>query len=827
MRDRAQTVIIGAGIVGVSAAFHLSELGITDVLVLDQGPLFATGGSTSHAPGIVFQTNGSRTMCRIAQDSVELYEGLELDGERCWYGTGGLEVATTPERIEELKRRQGFARSYGIEDAELVSPAEAAALSPLLDPSSILGAYWVPSDGAAKTVQLVTELGRRAAARGVGFEGGVRVSGFDLREGRVHGVRTDQGEVACERVLICAGIWGPTVGAMAGLPIPLVAVQHQLVWTDPIAELAGASGGAEPWMYQPVVRHQDLSLYFRQREDHFGVGNYRHEPIVTPQGAIRRHGDGPMPSLMPWTPSDFDLCEEEAARLFPALAGRMRPEEPSRSLNGMFSFTPDGGSVVGESAATRGLWVCEAVWVTHGAGMARQVVEWMETGEPSYDLAEADANRFYPFQTSAPYVVERGKQQYREVYDILHPLQQPSAPRNLRLTPFFARHHALGAEFFTGAGWERPQWFRANRDLVGGVMYEWARRTGWAARGWSPEVGAEHLATRSHAGLFDLTPFAKFDVTGADALAFLERVFANRIDRPVGSIVYTAALTGRGGIRLDLTVVRKGEALFRVVTGGGSGQHDLAWLRRQIRDGERVTITERTGSLFALGLWGPNARAILEQVTDADVSNGAFPYLTARYLDVGEVRPIWAQRISYAGELGWELYGQFAMGDRVWDLLWRAGRELGLIAAGGGAFDSLRLEKGYRLWGQDLHTEHDPLEAGLSFAVDWDKTFQGRAALEAVREAGGPSHRLACMTFDDARTVVMGKEPIWHAGRVVSYVTSASFGYSVGRGIVYGYLPAGLTAEGTNVEVEYFGVRHPATVTADPLWDPKGKRLRV
>lgn len=825
MRDRAQTVIVGAGIVGVSAAHHLAQLGAPDVLVLDQGPLFETGGSTSHAPGIIFQTNASRTMCRIAQDSVAIYDALDVDGERVWYGVGGLEVATTVERMEELKRRQGFARSYGIEGTELLSPREAVEKSPLLDPSTILGASWVPSDGAGKGVKIVEALARTAEAAGVSFEGGVRVTGFDIRDGRVHGVETDHGAVVCERVLICAGFWGPAVGAMAGVPIPLVAVQHQLVWTDPIPELEGLTG--DTWAQQPVVRHQDLSLYFRQRGDHFGVGNYRHEPIVTPQPSIRRHGDGPMPSLMPWTPDDFDLCEAETARMFPALAGRMRPADPSRSLNGMFSFTPDAGSVVGESATTRGVWVCEAVWVTHAAGMARQVAEWMVEGEPSYDLAEADANRFYPFQTSAPYVVARGTQQYREVYDIVHPLQQPSEPRNLRLTPFFARHRALGAEFFTGAGWERPQWFRANRELVGGVTHEWARRTGWAARGWSPEVGAEHLATRSAAALFDITPFAKFDVTGPDALAFLERVFANRIDRPVGSIVYTAALTPKGGIRLDLTVIRKDEALFRVVTGGGSGQHDLAWLRRQIRDGERVTITERTGSLFALGLWGPNARAVLARVTDADVSNDGFPYLTARYLDVGEVRPVWAQRISYAGELGWELYGQFAMGDRVWDLLWEAGRDLGLVAAGGGAFDSLRLEKGYRLWGQDIHTEHDPLEAGLGFAVRWDKEFQGRAALEAIRDAGGPSHRLACMTFDDPRTVVMGKEPILHDGAVVSYVTSAAYGYAVGRGIVYGYLPAALAVEGTPVEVEYFGVRHAATVRNEPLWDPKGERLKA
>lgn len=827
MRDRAQTVIVGAGVVGVSAAYHLAQMGVTDVLVIDQGPLFATGGSTSHAPGIIFQTNGSRTMCRIAQDSVAIYDGVTRDGERLWYGVGGLEVATTPERMQELKRRQGYAHAYGIEGIELLSPAQAAARSPLLDPSTIIGAYWVPSDGAAKAVDIVTELGRRAGAAGVTFEGGVTVTGFDVEEGawgrRIRRVRTDRGDVECERVLICAGFWGPTIGAMLGVPIPLVAVQHQLVWTDPVPELDALEG--DSWAQHPVVRHQDVSLYFRQRDDHYGVGNYRHEPIVTPQASIRRPGDGPMPSLMPWTPRDFDLCERETERMFPALTGKLRPSDPSRSINGMFSFTPDGGSIVGESAQVRGVWVCEAVWVTHAAGMARQVVEWMEAGEPSYDLAEADANRFYPFQTSPAYVVERGKQQYREVYDIIHPTQQMSAPRGLRLTPFHARHTELGAEFVTGAGWERPQWFEANRPLVDGVTHEWARRGGWAARGWSPIVGAEHLATRTTAALFDITPYVNIRVQGRDALSFLDRVCANRVDRPVGSVVYTAMLTPSGTIRCDLTVTRHGEDVFMAVTGGGSGMHDLAWLRAQVREGEQVRIFDSSSRSFALGLWGPRARDVLQAATDDDVSDAAIPYMRSAEVAVGEV-PVFVQRISYVGELGWELYGPFESGARVWDLLWEAGRERGLIAAGLGAFDSLRLEKGYRLWGQDIHTEHTPLEAGLGWAVRWDKDFQGKEALEAQREHG-VTERLACMTFDDDRTVVMGKEPIWHDGRIVSYVTSATFGYSVGRGIVYGYLPAELAVTGTPVEVEYFGERYPATVADEPLFDPEGERLRA
>jgi dimethylglycine oxidase len=822
MQDRARTLVVGAGIVGASAAYHLAELGDADVLVIDQGSLFETGGSTSHAPGLAFQTNGSRMMCRIAQDAVALYSTLEVDGEPCWYGVGGIEVATTEARMQELKRRLGFARSYGLEGAELLTAAEASAKIPLLDPSVILGAFHVPSDGIAKSVRIATALGRRASDRGVAFEGNVAVTGFDVRDGRVRGVRTDRGDVACERVLLCAGIWGPSVGALAGVPVPLVAVQHQLVWTDPIPELEGETREVA----HPILRHQDMAMYFRHRQDHYAVGNYRHEPIVTPQQDLRRPGDPLMPSLMPFTPPDFDVAEAEAARLLPALKGRMRPTDPSRSINGMFSFTPDAASIVGESATVRGFWLCEAVWVTHAAGFGRLVAEWMEQGEPSFDMAEADANRFYPYMTSPPFVLERGKQQYREVYDIIHPRQQMARPRRLRVSPFYARQAELGAEFVVGAGWERPEWYEANAALVPQEA-PWIERDPWASRFWSPIEGAEHLATRDAAALFDLTPFAKFDVHGPDALAFLERVFANRIDRPIGSIVYTPALTERGGIRLDLTITRKRDELFRVVTGGGSGQHDVAWLRRRLHDGERVTISERTGSLFALGLWGPNAREILQAVTDEDVSNDAFPYMTARYLNVGEVAPVWAHRISYAGELGWELYGQFAMGDRAWELLWDAGRAHGLVAAGLGCFDTLRLEKGYRFWGQDIDTERDPFSAGLGFAVRMEKgEFVGREALERILERG-PTQKLCCITLDDPTRVVLGKEPIRAGGTVVSYVSSAGYGYTVGRCIAYGYLPVELAVSGTAVEIEYFDERLPATVAEDPLWDPKGERLRA
>ncbi|MEX0990533.1 MAG: FAD-dependent oxidoreductase [Actinomycetota bacterium] len=818
MRDRAQLVIVGAGIVGTSAARHLAELGVTDVLVLDQGPLFETGGSTSHAPGLVFQTNGSRTMCRIAQDTVAQYAELALDGQPGWYGVGGIEIATTHERMEELKRRLGFARAYGIEGAELLDPGETAAKIPLLDPSTIHGSLFVPSDGAAKAVRLAAAYARKAEARGAAFEGGVTVTGFDIREGHVHGVRTDRGDVECEQVLVCAGIWGPRLGAMAGVPIPLAAVQHQLVWTEPLPELAGQTDE----IAHPILRHQDVSLYYRQREDRYALGNYRHEPVLTDPEDIRHPSEpGPMPSVMPFTPEHFSECERESTRIMPALTDRI---DLSTAINGMFSFTPDMGSIVGESTDVRGFWICEAVWVTQGGGMGRQVAEWIATGEPSMDLAEADANRFYPYMTTPPYVRERGAQNYREVYDIIHPRQQMERPRRLRLTPAYEAHAALDAEFVVGAGWERPQWFASNGDLLRGDP--WERRSGWAAQHWSPIEGAEHLATRERVALFDITPFAKFAVGGAGALAFLERICANRIDRAVGSVIYTAMLTPRGGIRCDLTVTRLAEDLFQVVTGGGSAMHDLAWLRAQARDGERVGIVDRTTSSFCFGLWGPRARDVLSAVTTDDVSNEAFGYLTGRPIHLGEV-PVFAQRISYVGELGWEVYGPFEMGARAWELLFDAGREHGIVAAGLGAFDSLRLEKGYRLWGQDIHTEHDPFEAGLGFAVRMDKGgFQGRDALERIAR-GGSSHKLACMTLDDPSAVVLGKEPIRDAqGAVVSYVTSANHGYSIGRGIAYGYLPVELAVEGTPVRIEYFDERYAATVAADPLFDPKNERPR-
>lgn len=814
MHERAQVVIIGAGIAGCSIAAHLSAMGWTDVVVIEQGPLFATGGSTSHAPGLMFQLNASRTVTALARYSADWYESLDLDGTRGFSRVGSLEVATTPERWAELQRKQGHALSWGLE-AHLISPEEAARLVPILDPTRLHGgALHVVSDGAARALVLAEAAARQAQARGVEFVAHTIVSGIEVAGGRVRAVRTSQGRIEAEQVVLCAGIWGPSIGRMAAVSIPLVPVQHQYVRTSPLPELAREAGEIS----LPLVRHQDQSLYFRQHGTHWGVGSYHHEPLLVDVAAIPRHAETPMPSVLPFTPADFAPAWAAAVDLFPCLGTAAQADR----INGMFSFTPDGQSLLGQSAGVRGFWVAEAVWITHAGGIGKVMAEWMVEGVPSLDLRELDLNRFAAHAATPAYVRERGAQQYREVYEIIHPLQQIERPRGLRRTPYHRRLEDLGARFFESAGWERPQWFAANQQLLAGLDHP--SRNGWAARHWSPIAIAEHLATRERAALFDLSAFTKLEVRGPGALAYLQRLACNQMDVPLGRVTYTALLNVRGGIQCDLTVIRLQEDQFLVVTGGAVGMHDRAWLRMHLPGDGSVTLTDTTSATCCIGLWGPRARGVLARVCEDDLSNAAFPYLTAQRISVREV-PTLAVRISYAGELGWELYAPSEYGLYLWDTLWEAGQTDGIIAAGGAAFESLRLEKGYRLWGADIHTDYNPYEAGLGFAVRLQKgEFIGREALQQTRR-GGVTRRLRCLVLDDPAVVAMGKEPILDGDCVLGYVTSAGYGPSVQLSIAYGYLPTHY-AVGDPVEVQYFGRRHRATVAEEPLYDPQGLRLR-
>jgi glycine cleavage system aminomethyltransferase T len=523
-----------------------------------------------------------------------------------------------------------------------------------------------------------------------------------------------------------------------------------------------------------------------------------------------------MPSIMEFTPEDFEGPWEEARRLLPGL----QKTEIERGINGLFSFTPDGGSLLGESREVRGFWMAEAIWVTHAAGAARVIAEWMTDGAPSIDPSGLDVHRFDEYAKSPSYVLTRSSQSFQEVYDIIHPQQPMEEPRPFRTSPFYPRQRQLGAYFLEASGWERPQWYGSNDSLL--AEYDVPEMEEWAGRYWSPIVGAEHLATRERVALYDMASLKKAEVTGPGALEFLQKLNTNQLDKPVGSVTYTLMLDEAGGIKSDITVARLEENHFQL---GLNGPRDIEWMKRHLPEDGSVQVRDISGGTCCIGVWGPQARELVQSLSPNDLSNEAFGFFKARRLYVGEV-PVVALRVSYVGELGWEIYASADLGLRLWDLLYEAGRPLGAIAAGRGAFNGLRLEKGYRSWGTDMTTEHDPYEAGLGFAVKPDKgDFVGREALLRRKEAG-QRRKLSCLLVDDPRVVVMGSEPVYSGGGAVGYVTSAAYGYSLGQSIAYAWLPPGLSEEGAQVEIEYFGERHGATVAEEPLFDPAMKRMR-
>ncbi len=800
-----RVVVIGAGIVGCAVADELTERGWTDVTVLDQGPLPRTGGSTSHAPGLVFQTTPNRTMTEFAKYTVAKYSSLTLDGAWCFRPVGGLEVATTQQRWQDLTRRHGWATSWGVA-SELLSADECARLHPLLDPAKLRGGFHIPGDGIAKPLRAAEAQARRATGRGARFVGGHRVTAVERSAGRVTGVTTETGSFPADVVVSCAGMWGPVIGALVDLVVPLVPMAHQYARSTPLPALAGRNTERSEASL-PILRHQAADLYFREHVDRIGVGAYGHRPMPIPPEQI---GDPlttqGMPSERTFTPVDFEPSWADAVDLLPALGDA----KVDQGVNGLFSFTPDGNPLLGEHPDLRGFWIAEAVWITHSAGVARAMAEWLVDGQPTLDLHTCDLARFEPPQLAPDYVRTRSCRSFVEVYDILHPLDPIVAPRPLRTSPFHQRHRELGGYFLEGAGWERPHWFEANAGLpeVGKVP----RRNDWAARHWSPIAGAEALVARDRVALFDMTPLKRLEISGPGALDLLQRLTTNQLARKPGAVVYTLLLGADGGVRSDLTVARLDSDRFQV---GVNGNLDLAWLRAHAP--ADVRITDITPGTCCIGLWGPRARDLLRPLTRFDLD--AMRYFTCRTFFVGSV-PVTALRLSYVGELGWELYTTADLGLALWDLLWEAGQPLGVIAAGRSAFNSMRLEKGYRSWGVDVTPEHDPFEAGLGFAVRMDKgEFLGRAAL-----AGRSSDkRLTCLTIADPHAVVLGNEPVFDGDTPVGYVTSAAYGYSVGTNIAYAWLPV----DSRSVAIEYFGERVPAVVADEPLFDPGMTRLRA
>ncbi|MEU1533117.1 GcvT family protein [Streptomyces fagopyri] len=814
---RPRVVVIGAGIVGCSLADELTARGWTDVTVLEQGPLPAPGGSTSHAPGLVFQTSPSRTLTAFARYTVEKFSSLRVDGVPCFDPVGGLELATTPERLADLHRRAGYAAAWGVR-GEIVSAARCGELWPLIDRSAVLGGFHTPDDGLARALLAARAQMERATGRGARFLDRHTVVGIEREEGRgtaerVTAVVTDRGTFPADHVVSAAGFWGPVVGRMAGVDVPLQPLAHQYAKTGRLPELAGATAEAS----RPILRFQDRDLYFREHADRIGIGSYAHQPLPVDPFAVlpydeARANDMAMPSSYPFTEEDWAPSWEDCRLLLPALRGT----EIEEGFNGVFSFTPDGMPVLGESRALRGFWLAEAVWVTHSAGVAKAVAEWMVDGRASLDLHECDLTRFEDAQRSPSYVRERGARQFVEVYDVLHPLQPMEDPRPLRVSPFHARQRELGARFLEGGGWERPHWYEANAPLLEGL--ELPARDAWSSRYWSPIAAAEAKATREGVALYDMTPLRRLEVTGAGALDFLQRMTSNNLRKKPGAVTYTLLLDETGGIRSDLTVARLAPDRFQV---GANSPADLDRLARYAPDDVRVR--DITSGTCCVGVWGPLARDLVQPLTRDDFSHEGFGYFRAKETYVGHV-PVTAMRLSYVGELGWELYTTADLGLRLWDTLWEAGRPHGVVAAGRSAFNSLRLEKGYRAWGTDMTDEHNPFEAGLGFAVRMDKDgFVGQEALRDLA-AAEPARRLTALLLDDPASVVLGKEPVHVDGAPAGYVTSASYGYTLGRCVAYAWLPA--LPAGTGVHIEYFGERVPATVADEPLFDPKMTRIR-
>jgi glycine cleavage system T protein len=806
MRDHARVVIIGGGVGGTSVAYHLAELGWHDVVLVERDQL--TSGSTFHSAGLVGQLRSSVTLTRMMMYSAELYRrlGAETGHDVGWHEVGSLRLASTPERVEELRRQAGWAQTFGL-PLDYVSTEDAySRFHGLFDPTDVLGAVWLPTDGWLNPSDLTMALAAGARSRGVEIATSTRVTGIGVEERhgrrRVTHVDTDRGRITCEVVVNAGGMYAYEIGRLAGVNVPLVAMAHQYAITRPRLTIPGDL---------PTMRDPDRLVYVREEVGGLIMGGYERNPDPwCPSGTIPADFNNRL--LSPdW--DRFLPLSESAQTLVPSLVDA----EVHQLINGPEAFTPDGEFLLGESDVA-GFFVA-AGFCAHGiagaGGNGKVMAEWITGGEPPADLWKMDVRRFGDQYRSRPYVLARTYEVYSTYYDIVYPNHERQAGRPLRETPIYPRHVELGASFGEKSGWERVNFYASNER----PEHEHLRPRGWAGQHWSTAIVTEHLATRRAAGLFDESSFAKIEVAGPGAAAFLQRLCANNVDRKVGSVTYTSMLNSSGGIECDFTVTRLEAERFLIVTGTAFGRHDLSWIRQHLPDGAGISVRDVTSSMGCLGLWGPAAHRILDSVCDDDLS---FGYMQARRITAGEV-PCWALRVTYVGELGWELYPPTEFARRLWDTLISAGTDHGLVPCGYRAIDSLRLEKGYRVWGADITSETDPFSAGLGFAVRMDKEFIGRDRLSG--EPG--AQRLVCLVLGDPRSVALGNEPVKHGAAVVGRVSSGGVGYALGLSIAYAWVPAELAEPGTALSVEVFGESVTAEVRADPLFDPRGERLRA
>lgn len=845
---QADTVIVGAGIVGCNIAYQLTALEREDIVVVDQGPMPTTGGSSTHAPGIMFQTDEPKILSKFANYSRRLYSDLEgADGQPAYNEVGGIEVARTDERMEYLQRRVEWAKSWGIEDPQLLSPEDVETKLPLVDSDQIKGGYYSPTDGQVSGVVACDALAREAMKKGATFVPHTRTEDVETTDGVVQTVVTENGTIECNEVVIATNIWARQLGEKLGVHLPVAPVEHQYTITESLDDLAddavdvtdhplfenyrNVSGEKAQRLLigpdRPILRDQDNALYFRTHGDAYGIGSYNHEPIVPdPQTLGGNDPDGEQGSIHEFTDYHMDTAthpdREKAPRqasdeLIPVTEGA----DLEHKYNGMFSETPNGLPVMGPVQGYDGLWTAAGIWVTHAGGAGKALAEWMENGVPRLDdgridLAHANVNRFDAHEGSWDFTRDIGGEEYRIVYNIIHPKWVwTDTQRDIRRTPMYHSHEDRDAELWAEAGWEEPQWYDSNADLLAEYSDAIPDREGWDAEYWSPIEGAEALNVRNDVGLHDMTSFNKMEVIGSDADEFLQHLCTNDMALGVGEVRYTLMCNEGGGIRADITVTRTDESRYLVLTTGREvGNNHLAWVREQAP--EDVVVNDVTSGLAAMVCTGPNARKVLSTVTDIDLSDDAFPFFTSKECFIENV-PVTALRVSYAGELGWELYTPAEYGERLWEHVMKAGEEYGIRPYGNGALDALRIEKGFRLWGEDLHTEHNPYEAGLGWAVDLDTDFIGKEAVAAAAVGDNIEHKVACLTLDDAEATVLPHRPVLDGEETIGYLHSAEYGYSVGSCVAYTYLPPAYAEPGTEVEILYEGDRYAATVREEPL----------
>jgi glycine cleavage system aminomethyltransferase T/glycine/D-amino acid oxidase-like deaminating enzyme len=814
--EAARCVIIGGGVGGTSIAYHLAELGWDDVVLLERAEL--TSGSTFHSAGLVGQLRGSVSLTKMMMHSVELYRrvGTESEFDPGWVECGGIRLASSEARMEELRRQAGWAKTFGL-PLELISADEAKELFPLMSTEAVVGAAWLPTDGYIDPAQLTYALADRARRGGCRVLTATRVEGISVADGRVRGVRTDRGEIEAEVVVNAGGMYAAEIGRMAGVRVPVIPMSHQYVVTQPFRERGERR--------LPTLRDPDLLVYYREDGAGLVMGGYERQsaPAFLPDGT---GGLDRIPSdfngrLLEDDPDRFEEIATNSKRRVPAMA----EVKITKLINGPEAFTPDNEFCLGESEVA-GLFIA-AGFCAHGlagaGGIGKVVAEWIAEGEPSLDLWEMDVRRFGAQYRSPSYTHARIEETYETYYDIRYPNHERSAGRPLRASPATAWHREHQAAFGEKSGWERVNWYESNAARGD----ESLRPRGWAGEHWSPAIGAEHEATREGVAIFDETSFAKMEIEGPGATGLLERLCDNRVARAPQKITYTQMLNHRGGIECDFTVARLAEDRFSIVTGTAFGNHDREWIRRHIpRDGS-VQVHDTTSQWACFGIWGPRARDVLQPLTPADLGNERFPYMSLRETTVGHV-PVRALRVTYVGELGWELYCPAEYGFGLWRAIWEEGEPHGIVGGGYRAIDSMRLEKGYRVWGADITPDETPYEGGVGFCVKLDKEggFIGREALLEAKDRG-PRAQLVCLLLSDPHSVALGNEPVQIDGEIRGRVTTGGYGYTVGRSIAYAYVPPEHADPGAAVAVEIFGRWVEGEIASEPLFDPEGKRIRA